>query len=58
MFKLLLFLIISCEQNFILSVKETMMENININEPIPLIVKPTEDVSEEVEIQCNGKSSR
>ena len=58
MFKLLLFLIISniiyCEQNFILSVKETMMENININEPIPLIVKPTEDVSEEVEIECNG----
>lgn len=58
MFKLLLYLIISniiyCEQNFILSVKETMMENINVNDPIPLIVKPTEDVSEEVEIKCNG----
>ena len=58
MFKLLLFLIISniiyCEQNFILSVKETMMENIGTNSPIPLIVKPIEDVSAEKEIECNG----
>ena len=54
---ILLFFIISnmiyCEQKFILSVKEPIMEN-KANY-IPLIIKPTETVSEEIEIQCNGK---
>ena len=56
MLKILLFLVISnmiyCEQKFILSVKEKMMEN--KASLIPLIITPTETVSEEIEIQCNG----
>ena len=56
MLKILLFLAISnmiyCEPKYILSVKETMMEN--GDDLIPLIIKPTETVSEEIEIQCNG----
>ena len=41
-------------ENFILSVKETMMENIGTESLISLIVKPTEEVSEDKEIKCNG----
>ena len=58
MIKLLLFLII-CNQilsdpKFIISVQEKIRPNAVEGDLFPLIVKPTVDVSEETEIQCNG----
>ena len=60
MIKILLFLVISnmfyCEQQFIISVKESIMENNPARFiDIPLIIKPTETVTETIEIYCNGK---
>lgn len=59
MLKLVLFLVISnmiyCEQRFILSVKEKMMENLNDGDLLPLIVKPSEVVPDPIDITCNGK---
>ena len=58
MIKLLLFLVI-CNQilsdtKFIISVPEKIRPNSAVGDLFPLIVKPTVDVTEETEIQCNG----
>ncbi len=58
MIKLLLFLVICnqilSETKFIISVQEKIRPNAVVGDLIPLIVKSTVDVSEEIEIQCNG----
>ena len=41
------------EQILTISVGEKKMMNIDIG-PLPLIVKPSEDVNEDIEFQCNG----
>ena len=58
MIKLLLFLVI-CNQilsdrMFIISVQEKIRPNAVRDDLLPLIIKPTVDVTEETEIQCNG----
>ena len=58
MIKLLLFLVI-CNQilsdtKFIISVPEKIRPNSAVGDLFPLIVKPTVDVTEETEMQCNG----
>jgi hypothetical protein len=37
-----------------ISVGEKKMMNLDINGPLPLIVKPSEDINEDIEFQCNG----
>ena len=58
MIKLLLFLAICnqilCDPKFILSVQEKIRPNGDEGDLFPLIVKPTVDITEPTEIQCNG----
>ena len=58
MIKLLLFFVICnqilSETKFIFSVPEKIRPNSAVGDLFPLIVKPTVDVTEETEIQCNG----
>ena len=58
MIKLLLFLAICdhilSEPMFVLSVQEKIMPNVEEGDLLPLIVKPTVDVTEETKIICNG----
>lgn len=58
MIKLLLLFItityISSEQILTISVQEKRLMNTNENGKLPLIVKPSEDVSEDIELACNG----
>ena len=42
------------EQIMTISVGEKKMMNLDINGPLPLIVKPSEDINEDIEFQCNG----
>ena len=48
------FNLILLEQEYIVSVQEKVMKNFEEGDILPLIVTPTEDVTEEVTITCNG----
>ena len=48
------FNIVFSELNLVFSVQEKIMGNAQEGDLLPLIVKPTEDVNEDITIKCNG----